>query len=157
MGHRNAPLTPEGRRRLCQRVDTGRPICHVASEAGVARQTLAKWHARWVQDGDDGLHDRSSRPCRSPKQTDPQVEDLVEWLRRGMKLGPVMLVAELAEFGIALAPSTIHRVLVRHGISRLRDLDVTGQAMRTPAVRYEHCCPGDLVHLAVKKIGRIPD
>jgi len=98
MGHRNAPLTPEGRRRLCQRVDAGRPICHVASEAGVARQTLAKWHARWVQDGDDGLHDRSSRPCRSPKQTDPQVEDLVEWLRRGMKLGPVMLVAELAEF-----------------------------------------------------------
>ncbi len=67
MGHRNAPLTPEGRRRLCQRVDTGRPICHVASEAGVARQTLAKWHARWVQDGDDGLHDRSSRPSRLPK------------------------------------------------------------------------------------------
>src|SRR6478609_3712867 len=115
MGHRNAPLTPEGRRRLCQRVDAGRPICHVASEAGVARQTLAKWHARWVQDGDDGLHDRSSRPCRSPKQTDPQVEDLVEWLRRGMKLGPVMLVAELAEFGIVLAASTIHRILTDNG------------------------------------------
>ena len=74
-----------------------------------------------------------------------------------MKLGPVMLVAELAEFGITLAASTIHRVLVRHRISRLRDLDVSGEAMRTPAVRYEHCCPGDLVHLDVKKIGRIPD
>ena len=78
-------------------------------------------------------------------------------LRRNLKLGPAMLVAELAEFGIVLAPSTIHRVLVRHGISRLRDLDVTGRAMRVPAVRYEHCCPGDLVHLDVKKIGRIPD
>ena len=157
MGHRNAPLTPEGRRRLCQRVDTGRPICHVASEAGVARQTLAKWHARWVQDGDDGLHDRSSRPCRSPKQTDPQVEDLVEWLRRGMKLGPVMLVAELAEFGIALAASTIHRILLRRGISRLRDLDISGEDLRQVPHRYEYPVAGDMVHVDVKKIGRIPD
>jgi len=157
MGHRNAPLTPEGRRRLCQRVDAGRPICHVASEAGVARQTLAKWHARWVQDGDDGLHDRSSRPCRSPKQTDPQVEDLVEWLRRGMKLGPVMLVAELAEFGIVLAASTIHRILLRRGISRLRDLDITGEDLRQVPHRYEYPVAGDMVHVDVKKIGRIPD
>ena len=49
VAHRNAPLTPEGRRRLCQRVDAGRPVCHVAAEAGVARQTLAKWHARWLR------------------------------------------------------------------------------------------------------------
>jgi len=154
--HRNAPLTPEGRRRLCERVDTGRPICHVAAEAGVARQTLAKWHARWEADGEDGLQDRSSRPYRSPNQTDPQVEDLIEWLRRGMKLGPVMLVAELAEFGVQLAASTIHRVLLRRGISRLRDLDVTGENMREPVHRYEHPGCGDLVHVDVKKIGRIP-
>ena len=74
-----------------------------------------------------------------------------------MKLGPVMLVAELAEFGITLAASTIHRVLVRRGMSRLRDLDVTGEQMRQPARRYEHRVPGDLVHIDVKKIGRIPD
>ena len=127
MAHRNAPLTPEGRRRLCQRVDAGRPICHVAAEAGVARQTLAKWHARWKADGPAGLQDRSSRPVSSPGQVDAQVEDVVEYLRRHLKLGPVMLAAELREFGITLAPSTIHRVLVRRGISRLRDLDVTGQ------------------------------
>src|SRR6185295_17445953 len=112
---------------LCQRVDTGRPVCHVAAEAGVARQTLAKWHARWREDGEDGLYDRSSRPASCPNRTDPRDEDLVEYLRRSMKLGPVMLVAELAEFGVALAASTIHRVLLRRGISRLRDLDVTGQ------------------------------
>jgi transposase InsO family protein len=129
----------------------------VAAEAGIARQTLAKWHSRWEVDGEDGLRDRSSRPACSPNQVDTQVEDVVCYLRRNMKLGPVMLVAELAEFGITLAASTVHRVLVRHGISRLWDLDVTGEAMRTPAVRYEHCCPGDLVHLDVKKIGRIPD
>jgi transposase len=155
--HRNAPLTPEGRRRLCERVDSGRPVCHVAAEAGVARQTLAKWHARWQEDGEDGLRDRSSRPYRSPHQTDSQVEDLIEYLRRNMKLGPFMLVAELAEFGVTLAASTIHRVLLRRGISRLRDLDVTGENMRQPAHRYEYPVAGGMVHVDVKKIGRIPD
>jgi transposase InsO family protein len=157
VAHRNAPLTPEGRRRLCLRVDAGRPICHVAAEAGIARQTLAKWHARWLEAGDAGLGDRSSRPARCPGRTDRQVADLVEYLRRNMKLGPVMLVAELAEFGVTLAASTIHRVLVRRGISRLRDLDVTGQQMRHQPRRYEHRGAGDLVHVDVKKIGRIPD
>ena len=157
MAHRNAPLTPEGRRRLCERVDAGRPICHVAAEAGIARQTLSIWHTRWCEEGEDGLQDRSSRPYRCPNQTDPQVEDLVEWLRRGMKLGPDLLVPELAEFGVALAASTIYRVLVRRGISRLADLDVTGEDMRQPPVRYEHPGCGDLVHVDVKKLGRIPD
>ena len=157
MAHRNAPLTPEGRRRLCQRVDAGRPICHVAAEAGVARQTLAKWHARWKADGPAGLQDRSSRPVSSPGQVDAQVEDVVEYLRRHLKLGPVMLAAELREFGITLAPSTIHRVLVRRGISRLRHLDVTGHQLREPVRRYEWAAPGDLIHVDVKKIGRIPD
>jgi transposase InsO family protein len=68
-----------------------------------------------------------------------------------------MLAAELREFGITLAPSTIHRVLVRRGISRLRDLDVTGQQLREPVRRYEWAAPGDLIHVDVKKIGRIPD
>ena len=159
VAHRNAPLTPEGRRRLCQRVDAGRPVCHVAAEAGVARQTLAKWHARWLVDGEDGLHDRSSRPVSCPNQTDRQIEDLVEYLRRNMKLGPVMLVAELAEFGYTLAASTIHRVLLRRGISRLRDLDVTGADLREKPKphRYEYAVAGGMVHVDVKKIGRIPD
>ncbi len=130
MSHPNAPLTPEGRRRLCQRVDAGRPICQVAAEAGVARQTVAKWHTRWSDEGEAGLIDRSSRPAGSPKRTDREIEDLVEWLRRGTKLGPMMLVAELTLFGIDLAASTIGRILVRRGVSRLRDLDVSGATMR---------------------------
>jgi len=157
MFYRNAPLTPQGRRRLCDRVDAGRPICHVAAEAGVARQTLGKWYARWREHGELGLQDRPCRPYRSPNQTDPQVEDLICWLRRGMKLGPVMLVAELATFDITASASTIHRVLVRRGISRLRDLDITGEQLREPAHRYEHPVPGHMIHIDVKKIGRIPD
>ena len=157
MSHRNAPLTQEGRRRLCERVDTGRPICHVAAEAGIARQTLGKWHTRWLQHGVAGLQDRSSRPAGCPNQTDPQAEDLVEYLRRNMKVGPVMLVAELADFGVTLHASTVHRILVRRGISRLADLDVTGADMRQDKNRYEHRLAGDLVHLDVKKVGRIPE
>ena len=80
MSHANAPLTPEGRRRLCQRVDAGRAICHVAAEAGVSRQTLGKWYARWQESGMDGLSDHSSAPDRHPNQTSREVEDLVEEL-----------------------------------------------------------------------------
>lgn len=110
MSHRNAPLTPEGRRRLCQRVDAGRPISHVAAEVGIARQTLGRWYARWCERGEAGLQDRSSRPYRSPNQTDPAVEALVVALRREHKVGPVQLVGRLAERGITLPASTIYRI-----------------------------------------------
>jgi transposase InsO family protein len=158
MTHTNAPLTPEGRRRLCERVDAGRPICHVAAEAGIARQTLGRWYARWFEEGEDGLMDRSSRPAFSPQQTPPAVEEVIEQLRRGRKVGPVQLAGILAdEHGLVVPASTIYRVLARRGISRLRDLDVSGADLREPVVRYEWARPGDLIHVDVKKIGRIPD
>jgi transposase InsO family protein len=159
VGHRNAPLTPEGRRRLCERVDAGRPIAHVAAEAGLARQTVGKWYARWCEAGEAGLVDRSSRPVSSPGQTERWVEDRIEQLRRTEKLGPVTIAGRLAGEGVRVAASTVHRVLVRRGISRLRDLDVDGLKARraAKASRYEHAAPGDLVHVDVKKIGRIPD
>jgi transposase InsO family protein len=157
MSHRNAPLTPEGRRRLCERVDADRPICHVAAEAGIARQTLGRWYARWREEGEAGLEDRSSRPHSSPNQTDPDVEERVVALRREHKVGPVQLVGLLAEEGLQLPASTIYRILARHGISRLRDLDVTGEDLREPVIRYEWAKPGDMVHVDVKKLGRIPD
>jgi transposase InsO family protein len=149
-------LTPEGRRRLCDRVDAGRPICHVAAEAGIARQTLGYWYARWRVEGEAGLVDRSSRPHRSPHQTPLEVEERVCALRREEKVGPVQLVAHLAEEGIVLPASTIYRILVRHGISRLRDLDITGEDLREPVHRYEYDEAGAMVHLDVKKMGRIP-
>ena len=157
MTHRNAPLTPEGRRRLCERVDAGRPICHVAAEAGIARKTLGDWYARWVAEGEAGLVDRSSRPHRSPNQTAPEVEARVCELRRSLKVGPVQLAGILAEEGLTVPASTIHRILVRHGISRLRDLDVDGEDLREPVQRYEYDEPGGLIHVDVKKLGRIPD
>lgn len=158
MSHANAPLTAEGRRRLCQRVDAGRPICHVAAEAGVSRQTLGKWYARWVESGMDGLHDRSSAPDRHPNQTSAEVEDLVEDARRTYKVGAVQLVVRIVEdHGIRLPASTIYAILRRRGISRLADVDVSGEDLREPVRRYEWPEPGDMVHVDVKKIGRIPD
>ena len=145
MSHRNAPLTPEGRRRLCDRVDARRPISHVADEAGIHRQTLGKWYARWVQEGEAGLQDRSSRPHHSPNQTPVRVESRVCQLRRELKVGPVQLCGRLAEEGLTVPAFTIYRILVRHGISRLRDLDVTGEDLREPVRRYEYDQPGDLV------------
>jgi len=157
VSHPNAPLTPEGRRRLCERVDAGRPISHVAAEASVSRHTLGKWHARWICEGEQGLEDRTSRPGSSPNQTPTQIEDRVEELRRSHKLGPVQLMGLLRAEGIELASSTNYRVLVRRGISRLRDLDVGGGDLREPVVRYEWARPGDMIHVDVKKLGRIPD
>ena len=157
MSHANAPFTPEGRRRLCERVDAGRPIAHVASEAGISRQCLSKWHARWVQDGQDGLLDRSSQPHGSPGRTSPQVTAQIERLRRQRKFGPARIAHELLRQGIKVAASTVHRVLVRLGISRLRDLDrPTGQTARQHE-RYEKDAPGELVHTDVKKLGVIRD
>ncbi len=157
MSHRNAPLTPEGRRRLCERVEAGRPICHVAAEAGIARKTLGYWYVRWVREGEAGLVDRSSRPHRSPNQTPPHLEARVCQLRRELKVGPVQLAGRLLEEGITMPTSTIHRILVRHGISRIRDLDVDGSDLREPVRRYEYDEPGGMIHVDVKKLGRIPD
>ncbi|GAA1880792.1 hypothetical protein GCM10009836_72610 [Pseudonocardia ailaonensis] len=69
VSHRNVPLTIEGKRRLCLRVDRGRPKAHIAAEAGISRQSLHKWHTRWQVAGEAGLHERSSRPHRSPRRT----------------------------------------------------------------------------------------
>ena len=157
MTHRNAPLTPEGRRRACLEVDRGRPICHVAAEFRMARQTLGKWHARWLEFGEEGLEDRSSRPLTSPNQTPIEIEDLIESLRREHKIGPVQLAGRLREAGHEVPVSTIHRVLVRRGINHLRAIAPDGQDLREPVTRYEWARPGDMIHVDVKKVGRIPD
>jgi leucine-zipper of insertion element IS481 len=157
VGHSNAPITPEGLRRLCERIDAGRAICHVAAEAGIARQTLGKWYERWVTEGDQGLVDRTSRPECCPNQTAVHIEDRVEGLRRERKLGPVQLMGLLAAEGMEIAASTVYRGSWYAGWnSRFRDLDVSGEDLRERVVRYEWARPGDMVHVDVKKLGRIP-
>ncbi|WP_406111570.1 IS481 family transposase [Streptomyces sp. NBC_01003] len=149
MSHRNARLTLHGRRILVDRVCAGRPIAHVAKEMGISRPTAYKWVRRWRAEGEAGLYDRSSRPYATPLRTPPAREEEVCELRRSRKLGPARIGPILG-----MPASTVHRVLVRHGLNRLAFMDrPTGQVIR----RYERDQPGDLVHVDVKKLGRIPD
>src|SRR6478609_9052317 len=146
--HRNAPLTPLGRQILVDRILAGRPAAHVAHEMGVSRPTAYKWLGRYRREGAAGLVDRSSRPHRSPHRVRDELEQQIVALRREAKLGPWRIGDELG-----LATSTVHRVLVRHGLNRLAWLDrPSGREIR----RYERSRPGELVHLDTKKLGRIP-
>ncbi|MEV0211655.1 IS481 family transposase, partial [Streptomyces sp. NPDC050788] len=149
MLHRNARLTVHGRRLLVERVCAGRPVAHVAAEMGISRATAHKWVHRWRVEGDAGLADRSSRPRTTPHRTAATLEAQVCRLRQARKLGPARIGPVLG-----LPASTVHRILVRHGLNRLAHLDrPTGQVIR----RYERDRPGELIHVDVKKLGRIPD
>jgi transposase InsO family protein len=146
--HRNAPLTPEGRLRLCVRIADGWTVAAAAESMNISRQCAHKWWQRFQLEGTDGLRDRSSRPHRSPNQTPARVERRIVALRQSRKLGPARLA------GIVDVPaSTVHRVLVRHGCNRLRWMDrTTGRVIR----RIETSRTGELVHIDVKKLARIP-
>jgi transposase InsO family protein len=131
------------------RIESGRPVAHVAAEMGISRPTAYKWWRRWQAGGLDELVDRSSRPRSCPHQTAPAVESAIEELRRELKLGPARIAARLG-----VPASTVHRVLVRLGINRLSWMDrPTGRVIRR--IHTDH--PGELVHVDIKKLGRIPD
>ena len=155
MTHRNAVLTPRGRYRLVMRVQAGRPIAHVAAEAGIARATLSKWLARYHQGGTQALEDRSSAPLGRPTRTSAKTVDLIEHWRRAHKWSARRIGHELAARGTVVSVRTVTRWLDRAGLNRRRDIDPTGQTNRSgkPIVaRF----PGHMIHLDVKKVGRIP-
>jgi transposase InsO family protein len=146
--HRNAPLTPEGRLRLCHRILDGWTVAAAAESMNISRQCAHKWWRRYQAEGVAGLVDRSSRPHHCPHQTPARVERRIVALRRSRKLGPARLG------GIVGVPaSTVHRILVRHGLNRLRWMDrPTGRVIRR--IETQRC--GELVHIDVKKLARIP-
>ena len=113
----------------------------------MSRPTGYTWLARWHAEGDAGLHDRSSRAHYIPHRTPGLVETQIVVLRRERKLGPARIGPLLG-----LPASTVHAVLARHHLSRLAWMDrPTGQVIR----RYERNRPGELVHVDVKKLGRL--
>ncbi|KGM16361.1 transposase [Actinotalea fermentans ATCC 43279 = JCM 9966 = DSM 3133] len=155
--HANARLNSYGRRLLIDRVvHQGRPVAHVAHELGISRQTGYRWVRRWRAEGPASLRDRSSRPLSSPTRVPAAVEDAICAARARDRSGPDVLAAELG-----VPARTVTRVLRRRGMPLLRDLDpLTGQVIRASkatTVRYERDRPGELVHMDVKKLGRIPD
>jgi transposase InsO family protein len=150
MPHRNAPLTETGRLRLARCVvDEEWPLRRAAERFQVSATTAARWAARYRQLGEAGMADRPSRPHRCPRRTPTRTERRIIKVRVTRRWGPARI-----GWLLGLHPSTVHRVLARYGLARLAWLDRgTGQVVR----RYEHAAPGDLVHVDVKKLGRIPD
>jgi len=155
VSHRNAPLSVEGRRRLIERCRS-RPIAHVAAEMGISRACASKWVNRYRRFGELGLLDRSSTPHRSPTATPIGVIAQIEAWRRDKKWSAGRISHELADLGVIIHRRTVTRHLTRLGLGRRRFLDPSGDSNREPG-RIIARWPGHMVHLDVKKVGRIPD
>ena len=142
--HANAALSLNGRRRMVAAVvEQGRSITQAAEAAGVSGRTCSKWVARYRSEGEVGLLDRSSAPTRVHNRTDERTVQLLAALRRLRFSAP-----ELADL-LGMPCSTISAILKRHGMGKL------GRLGLEPAVRYERERPGELIHIDVKKLGRI--
>jgi hypothetical protein len=149
MAHANARLTQFGRLLLVQRItELGWPPAQAAESLGVSRATAYKWLGRYRTEGQAGLADRPSRPHRCPHALPAGQVRRVLAARRRRRQGPHRL-----GYHLGMARSTIYGVLARHGMGRLGHTDRTSGAV----VRYQRDRPGELVHIDVKKLGRIPD
>jgi transposase InsO family protein len=141
--HANAVLTVRQRQRVCDLVGAGVTITAAALVVGCSRQTASKWVNRRRRG--EPLRDRSSRPHRSPGRTSEAVERAILLARTELREGPHVI-----GWALGVAASTVHAVLRRHGRSRL----VT-KPPREEIVRYEREAAGELVHVDIKKLGRI--
>jgi transposase InsO family protein len=154
--HGNARTTIHGRKLIVERHQAGWKQAHIAVAMGISRKCVRTWITRHAAEGEAGLVDRSSRPHSTPTRTAVEVEDRIVAKRRDERRGPDWIGAELG-----VPARTVSRVLARRGQPRLCELDpMTGEVIRSSkqtAVRYERSRPGELVHMDVKKLGRIPD
>ena len=148
--HANAALTPRARLKIARLiVEEGWPIPRAAERYDVSWRTAKKWADRYQAEGPAGMNDRSSKPHSQPNRTPAPVVRKIVHLRWKQRLGPVEIGDRLK-----MPSSTVHAVLVRCRINRLTHIDrATGEPIR----RYEHEHPGDLIHVDVKKLGKVPD
>ncbi|QZH64053.1 IS481 family transposase [Mycolicibacterium farcinogenes] len=149
MSHRNAPLSETGRLRLARCiVEDGWSLRRAAERFQVAVTTAQRWARRYREEGPAGMADRSSRPHRCPNRTPVRTERRIVKVRVLRRWGPARIA-----YLLGLNVSTVHRVLRRYRLARLRWLDrPTGRVIR----RMNSDAPGDLVHVDVKKLGKIP-
>ena len=142
--HKNARLTPHSRAELVRRVLEERQTPKaVATAFGVCTKTVRKWVGRFQAEGPGGLQDRSSRPHRLHQPTPEPVANRIEALRRERRSGQQIA----AQTGVS--PATVSRILRRLGLNRLKDLEPA-----EPVRRYERQCPGEILHIDIKKLGK---
>jgi transposase InsO family protein len=143
--HRNARTCPKSRRLIADRVlGEGWTLAAVAEAAGVSVPTARKWVRRFREEGEAGLEDRSSAPKRVPHRTPPEREHAI------LSLRALRLTGDQIAAALGMAPSTVSLVLKRNGRGRLPRPQV-GE----PERRYQRAQPGELVHIDIKKLGRI--
>jgi transposase InsO family protein len=156
VSHANARTTLQARLLIVQRHRSGWPQAHIAAAMGISRKCVKTWLDRFASEGPAGLRDRCSRPHTMPRRTPAELQRQIVEIRRRERRGPAWISAELG-----VPARTVSRVLARHQMPHLCALDpLTGavvKASKATAVRYERSRPGELVHMDVKKIGRIPD
>jgi transposase len=141
--HANAVLTVRQRQRVCDLVAGGLTVTAAALLVGCSRQSASKWVNRRRRG--ESLADRSSRPRRSPGRTPQPLEQAILRARDELRAGPHVIGS-----AVGAAASTVHAVLRRHGRSRLAPRPRPEQT-----IRYERERPGELVHVDIKKLGRI--
>jgi transposase len=142
--HANARTCPKSRRLLVDRIDAGWSVMEAAEAAGITDRTARRWMARWRAQGPPGLLDRSSAPKRIPHRTPPErVQEIIR-LRR------LRMTAAQIAIALQMALSTVSAVLKRVGLGKRSRLDPP-----EPPNRYERRQPGELIHVDVKKLGRI--
>src|SRR6516165_10641128 len=141
--HKNARLTVHGRERIVRQVMSGHTPQAVALAAGVCPRTIRKWLSRYRAEGLAGLQDRSSRPHRLRRPTSQQVVQKIEQLRRQRWTGKQIATE------VGVSPATVSRVLRRLSLNKLSTLEPQ------PVRRYEREKPGELIHIDIKKLGRI--
>lgn len=142
--HQNARTTPRSRQLIVERLAQGWTVRAVALALGIDAKTVRKWRDRFAAEGSAGLADRSSRPRNSPTRLDGIAEAEIALLRRQRLSGPVIARH------LRLPRATVGAVLRRLGLGQLAALDP-----KPPVVRYERDRPGELLHLDMKKLGRI--
>jgi transposase InsO family protein len=142
--HANARTCPKSRRLLVDRIDAGWSVMDAAGAAGITDRTARRWMARWRAEGPDGLLDRSSAPKRIPHRTPP------ERVREIIRLRRLRMTASQIAIALQMALSTVSAVLKRIGLGKRSRLDPP-----EPPNRYERRRAGELIHIDVKKLGRI--
>ena len=157
MSHANATLTPAGRLRLAQLVvDQRWTYARAAERFSVSITTARRWAERYRELGKAGMVDRSSRPLRCPNQLPQRTERRIVKVRVTRRWGPARIA-----YRLRMAVSTVHQILRRYGCPPLAWTDpATGVRIkwaRKKVNSYVHEAPGDLIHVDIKKLGRIPD
>jgi transposase InsO family protein len=142
--HKNARLTPRGREWIINQVASGQTPKAVSEAVGVCARTVRKWVARYRGEGESGLRDRSSRPHRLYRPTPQAIVARVETLRR-LRITAKAIAAE-----VGVSPATVSRILWRLGLNKLSALEPA-----EPVRRYEREHPGELIHIDIKKLGKI--